>query len=442
VFEKLTLDDLVIRSSSHTSFFGVYLATHAIDDGLCMCHASVGCKVKTQQHLAVHDGVRDAHSRMRYSQFIDEDLINGSTAQLEEEIVAWHRRQKPGIVVIDGSTPISLQAQSMSGVIKRMEAATGAHVVFVPARNYESDYLGGYADTIGSILRRLEWDKGTLRAEEVSVIGHVFDRYEADRVGDVAELRRLLLNLGFKARAIFMSGETYASLREAVNARTHIVLPHARSQIRVLADLGREHCEAGLPMSIAGTKAWLHRVGEHLGVLPRAQAVVEHEMRRLKPLAELARRDLAGKRFALFADAPRAAGVAATLMEVGMIPQLIGTLHFHCGGKAEVLAALRQHHEVELPSEVEWLENPTPAAVRQAPIDGCDVVLGTTIERELLAQRCPVWIEYGFPSDDRHYIFPAPSLGFNGALRLWEQTMLALAQARSTETRRRSGRRS
>lgn len=441
MFEELTLDDLVIRSSSHTSFFGVYLATHAIVDGLCMCHASVGCKVKTQQHLVVHDGIKDAHSRMRYSQFIDEDLINGSTTQLEEEIVAWYRRQKPGIVVIDGSTPISLQAQSMAGVIKRMEAETGAHVVFVAARNYESDYFGGYADTIGTILGRLEWQKGQRRADEVSVIGHVFDRYEADQIGNVSELRRLLLNLGFKARAVFMSGETYADLQQAVNARTHVVLPYAKSQSKVLQGLGQEYCETGLPMSIGGTKAWLRGVGTHLGVAPRARAVIEHELKRLKPLAELARRELAGKHFALFADAPRAAGVAATLMEVGMIPRVIGTLHFHCGGKAEVVRDLREQHEVELPPGVEWLENPTPVTLRDAPVDGCDVVFGTTIERELLARRCPTWIEFGFPSEDRHYVFPAPYFGFNGALRLWEQTMLALAQSRSGEMRRRAGRR-
>jgi nitrogenase molybdenum-iron protein alpha/beta subunit len=440
VFEDLTLDDLVIRSSSHTAFFGVYLATHAILDGLCMCHASVGCKVKTQEHLAAHDGIMDAHNRRRYSQFIDEDLINGSTAQLEEEIVAWHKRQKSGIVVIDGSTPISLQAQSMAGVIQRMESQTGAHVVYVPARNYESDYFGGYADTIGTVLRRLEWDKAERKADEVSIIGYVFDRYEADQIGNVAELRRLLANLRYKAPAVFMSGEPYANLQQAVNARCHLVLPHAKSQLKVLQSLGVEHCETGLPMSIGGTKAWLRRVGTQLGAEQRANDVIAHEMRRLKPLAELARRQLAGRRFALFADAPRAAGAVATLMEVGMIPGLIGTLHFHCGGREEVERQLREHHEVELPPGVAWLENPTPAAVRDAPIDACDLAFGTTIEREQLAHRCPTWVEFGFPSADRHYVFPAPDLGFNGALRLWEQAMQAVAQARSTEVDQRGGR--
>ena len=94
--------------------------------------------------------------------------------------------------MIDGSTPISLQAQSMAGVIQRMESRTGAHVVYVPARNYESDYFGGYADTIGTVLRRLEWSNAERKADEVSVVGYVFDRYETDHIGNVSELRRLL----------------------------------------------------------------------------------------------------------------------------------------------------------------------------------------------------------------------------------------------------------
>jgi nitrogenase molybdenum-iron protein alpha/beta subunit len=194
-------------------------------------------------------------------------------------------------------------------------------------------------------------------------------------------------------------------------------------------------------MSIGGTKAWLRRVGKHLGVEQRANDVIAQELRRLKPSAELARRQLAGRRFALFADAPRAAGAVAALMEVGMAPGLIGTLHFHCGGREEVERRLREDHEIELPPGVEWLENPTPAAVGQARIDGCDVAFGTTIERQQLARRCPTWVEFGFPSDDRHFVFPAPDLGFDGALRLWEQTMQALAQARTTEVDRGSPRR-
>lgn len=458
--DELTLDDLVIRSSSHTPFFGTYLATHAIADGLCMCHASVGCKVKTELHLCDHDGIADAHNRRRYSQFIDEDLISGSTAQLEDEIRAWQGRQRSGVVVIDGSTPISLQAQDMRPVIKRMEEQTGADVVYVNARNYDDDLWGGYGETIGALLKRQPWpeDKDAVHGDEVSIIGYPFDRYEADHQGNVTELRRLLWALGLKARSVLFAGEDYATLQQVVHARSHLLLPWAHSQAKVLRKLKRDHLRCGLPMGLSGTRLWLEQVGGHVGVDPdRIHKVIEHETARVKPMMELARRKLHGRRFAVFAEAPRAAGLVGTLMEVGMVPVTIGVLHFNLGGRAAVEKMVGQWFERPLPDFVQWLEDPTPAEVsalvrredregrgerrERDPRDGvsfsdAQVAIGTTIERELLADAQVPWLEHGFPSEGRHYLFPAPWLGYNGTLRLLEQVMMALEQSGSGRDRR------
>ncbi len=452
--DELTLDDLVIRSSSHTPFFGIYLASHAISDGLCMCHASVGCKVKTELHLCDHDGIADAHNRRRYSQFIDEDLISGSTEQLEDEIRAWQARQKSGVVLIDASTPISLQAQDMRPVIRRMEERTGAHVVHVPARNYEDDLWGGYAKTIGALLQRQEWpeDDAELEDDEVSLIGYPFDRYEADHQGNVTELRRLLWGLGFKARSVLFAGEDYDTLRKVTQARSHLLLPWAHSQAKVLRSLKRDHLRAGLPMGLGGTRRWLTEIGEHLGVASRrTNKVIQSETERIKPMMELARRKLQGRRFAVFAEAPRAAGLVGALMEVGMVPVTIGVLHSSLGGRKAVEKMLLQWFDIQAPDFTEWLEDPTPAEVEALGGHGhghghehehghgrrngqpdevsfldAQVAIGTTIERELLADAQVPWVEHGFPSEGRHYLFPAPWLGYNGTLRLLEQVMMAL----------------
>ena len=429
MFSELGLDDFLIRSSSHTPFFGVYMATHAIPDALCMCHASVGCKVKTQTHMVRHDAVADSFQRRRYSQFIDEDLINGSTAQLEEEIRAWARRLRSALVVLDASTPISLQGQGMAPVIARMEAELGVPVVFADARNYDDDLYAGYAHTLGAILRRLDFAGAAIRPDEVSVVGNVFDRYEGDQIGNVAELRRLLAGIGLSAPAILCSGEPFAQLSRAASARLHIVLPHAHSQTRVLDQLGRDHLATGLPMGLQGTKAWLRAVAAATGGAARAEPFIEHELLAHKPLFEVARRALAHWRFAVFAEAPRAAGVVATLMEVGMVPEVVGVLHFSTGGRADVERALAEHHGLSLPAGVRFLENPTSDQITAADYGGCDVVLGTTIERELIGARFP-WVEFGFPSELRHFLRPHPWLGFHGALGLLEQVMHALEPAR------------
>ncbi|MGM0576059.1 MAG: nitrogenase component 1 [Myxococcota bacterium] len=432
-FDDLELDDLVIRSSSHTPFFGIYVAAHAIADALCMCHASVGCKVKTQRHLRYHDAVRTSYRRMRYSQFIDEDLINGSTAQLEDEIVAWQKRQGSGVVIVDSSTPISLQAQSWAGVVKRTEEATGVPVIPVNARNYEDDLYGGYAATIGAILKKLDWDEAEDREDVVSVIGYPFDRYEGDHQGNVAEIRRMLKMLGLRAESVLMSGEPWSQVEQVVHASAHVVLPYAHRQARVLKKRDQAVAKTCLPMSLTGTQRWLEQVAELAGVSSsRVERVVERERKRVRSLAEVAHRSLSGHRFAAFTDAPRAAGVIATLMEVGAVPEVVGVMHFRLGGRERVERELEETYGLTMPEDVHWLEDPTPAEVAALRLSDCYFAVGTSIERELLAHQVEGrFLEFGFPSEVRHYLFPTPYLGFAGYARFLQGVLQACERDRS-----------
>ncbi len=488
---KLSLDDLVIRASSHTPFFGVYLASHAIPDSLCMCHASVGCKVKTQQHLVDHDGIADAHNRRRYSQFIDEDLIQGSTQQLEEEIAAFQGRRDSKVVLIDSSTPISLQGQSLAPVCRRLETKLGVHVVAVDARNYDADLWEGYDAAMATLLARQDWPSlDQTVADEIAVVGYPFDRYEPDHTGTVAELRRLLFGIGLQARAVWLAGEPYATLQRITQARHVVLLPWAQERTeRALVAAGRTPIRAGLPMGLDGTSRWLRDIAKAVDAaerdlppptadakagsrLQRAERVVQHENARIKELYALAHRRLSGRGFAAFGEAPRVAGVAALLMEVGMIPACLGTTHFSLGGPAEVELMLREQFGRELPSGVHWLSDPTPAQLRALardraafwgaagprgdgpgrgarggdgprgdgprgdgppPADAglpalarAEVVIGTTLDRDELEDADLPFVEFGFPSERYHAIFPAPWLGSNGALRMLERVLVAL----------------
>ena len=492
---KLSLDDLVIRASSHTPFFGVYLASHAIPDSLCMCHASVGCKVKTQQHLVDHDGIADAHNRRRYSQFIDEDLIQGSTQQLEEEISAFQGRRDSKVVLIDSSTPISLQGQSLGPVCRRLEDKLGVHVVAVDARNYDSDLWEGYDAAMATLLARQSWPPlDQTESDEIAVVGYPFDRYEPDHTGTVAELRRLLFGIGLQARAVLLAGEPYATLQQITQSLHIVLLPWAQERTeKALLAAGRKPIRAGLPMGLDGTGRWLRGIAAAVDAAERgpsasagaakpgsrsqrAERVVQHENARIKELYALAHRRLAGRGFAAFGEAPRVAGLTALLMEVGMIPACLGTTHFSLGGPAEVEVMLRAQFGRELPSGVTWLADPTPVQLRSLAreraafwqqsgpgagargdqerrggqrgdgpsSDGprgdgpplpdarlpalarAEVVIGTTLDRDELEAAALPFVEFGFPSERYHAIFPAPWMGTNGALRLLERVLVAL----------------
>ena len=443
MYEDLKLDDLVIRSSSHTPFFGVYLAAHAITDALCMCHASVGCKVKTQQHLVGDDGGTDSHNRMRYSQFIDEDLIQGSTEQLESEISAFARRLGSQLVLIDSSTPISLQAQPLGPVVERMRQKTGVDVLAVATRNYQDDLYAGVAATQAAIFRRqFERFEANVQSDEVSVLGLPFDRFEGDCQGNVAELRRLLAGIGLRAPSVYLAGEPYAALSHTTQARAHLVLPWAHATARELQKVPGVTPDSvhklGVPMGYAATARWLGQVAQALQIpQARVDAFRTAELQVAKPMAELARRRLRGHRYAAFAEAPRLAGLVLLLQELDMAPAVLAVTHFRPGGQREVEAMLAEHG-VTLPSDVQWLSDPTPQQVHalagdgdsRRPLDGVSLVIGTSIERELLAQSGVAFLEFGFPSEQRHFLQPAPWLGYRGALRLAEQVMQTITWQR------------
>ncbi|MCO4763094.1 MAG: hypothetical protein KC502_16370 [Myxococcales bacterium] len=451
VRKPTTIEDLVIKASSHTPFFGVYLASHAISDSLCMCHASVGCKVKTQRHLVAHDGIKDAHNRMRYSQFIDEDLIEGSTQQLEDEVVAFQRRRNSQIVLIDPSTPISLQGQPFKRVCERLEEKTGVHVVHCDTRNYDADLWQGYDTAMAAILKRQTWPElDETDAADVAIVGYPFDRYEPDHTGTISELRRLLFGLGLRARAVWLAGEPYETLQQITTARHIIALPWAQSQThKVLTKAGRSPIKAGLPMGLDGTARWLRHVARETGVKPeRAERVIRQENARVKELFGLAHQRLAGRGFAAFGEVPRVAGMAAVLMEVGMVPYVLGTTHFSLGGAEALARELAENFGRKLPDSTLVMEDPTPLALRQlargragvVTADGrlaampdvipalarAEVGLGSTLDREQLAAAQLPWVEMGFPSELHHSLFPAPWMGPNGALRLLERVLTAL----------------
>lgn len=141
-----------------------------------------------------------------------------------------------------------------------------------------------------------------------------------------------------------------------------------------------------------------------------------------------------------------------------MVPAVIGVLHFSLGGREAVERLLAEHHGVRLPEGVTWLEDPTPQQVRRlAPErqnqrhavgdeadteadDGAlrarnlgglaqvDVVVGTTVERDLLADAGLPWVEMGFPSERHHCLTPSPWIGFSGVLHTLQRVMERLEE--------------
>jgi nitrogenase molybdenum-iron protein beta chain len=420
------------RHWSHTRLFGVHLATHAIPDAACFLHGGEGCKTKSQLHLVFNDWMHESHNRRIWTDIDDTGLIRGSALRLEQMIRTWVPRRKPAIAFVAAATFLELAGDDLDGAVKRAAAEVGCPVHRIVVSAFDGDLLDGYRQVIDRCLREVTWD----RAPEsgINVVGHFFDRYEADREADLHELERLAGGLGLPVRSVFLSGSPFAQLQEAWRASVNVVLPDAAPLAAELSRLaGRPTVVTDLPVGLHGTARWLRSVGEAARIdSSRVEAFIDTEMARAVPrihcLVERIGEVDARRTFALFSHSSLAAALCAWLTDMELVPAVVGLLD---QGREEFF---RQSLGRACPTEVpdfRLLASPSRREIRQtlaALPRTPDLLLGSSVEVTDLADLGIPSLEVGFPSFARHGLFPMPTVGFNGALALAQRVLDALSR--------------
>jgi nitrogenase molybdenum-iron protein alpha/beta subunit len=262
----------------------------------------------------------------------------------------------------------------------------------------------------------------------------MFDRYEMDHAANLSELRRLLGLLGLRTGCVLLGGEELARLRRVASAGTIVTLPHAHAIEGELATItGRRTVATDLPVGFAGTSAFLRRVAAATGVAPeRVEAAIDRELARAAPpVARVADR-LKGLRVAVALDTPMAAAVTAWLTELGVTVPIVCLTDGEEADEAAFLAAAERMGAAfrERPVILAGASrNRALAAMRQeAARRPIPVVVGSSFH-QLHIWGGWVVVEIGYPSIEKHWPYPMPWLGFNGAVALVQRLCDAVGHA-------------
>lgn len=424
----------VPRNLSHTRLFGAYLAVHAIDDAICFLHGGEGCKTKTQLHLVFHDWFRESHNRRIWTDIKDADFIKGTAGRMESVVRTWIERRNPAIAFVLTASFIEVSGEDMAGAVEQIDQSVPCPVRYLSTAGFEGDLYSGYGDVVVETLRTMDW---SVEPEGgVNIVGHFFDRYERDRLADVAQLEQLCRGAGAPARAVFLSGRPLAMLGQAVKARANVVMPYLAHRADEIARItGRPTVVTDLPVGLHGSANWVRQVAGIAGAdLGQAESYIEGELTRVvRPLDCLVARTGdadARRRFALFADVPLAAALAAFLCDLEMDAEIVGLLDRTLGGPEAFTSAFERlcpaaaslPHILTDPSRDAVIK--TTAGLVPLP----DLVLGTSVELLDLAHMGVPSLEVGFPSFARHGLYPIPTLGFDGACALGQRILDALSR--------------
>lgn len=257
------------------------------------------------------------------------------------------------------------------------------------------DWVDGHAAALAALADVMPLGAGPARREVVAVVGICVDRREGDREGDLAEVARILNALGLEVCDPWPSLVGVERLSRVARAGTLVALPYGREAARRLANrTGATFLEAGLPVGLAGTSAWVRRVADATGTRDAAEAFLAAELGLAASRLEwVVPHTLLHRRLLLAGDGAWIAAWADAFGEVGC--RVVGAL--------PTAGALPDGCDLPVLDAV-----PGPDAV--------DLVIGDHASVAAARRAGASALERGFPNLGEHFVTARPVLGIPGFL--------------------------
>lgn len=336
----------------------------------------------------------------------------------EGDIAAALRRMAgfPGCgAVFFGSMPMcALVGTDYERILRESLTDSGKPHFLLPRRSAVSgDWLDGYAAVLEAMASGMDLDGAEPEPDAVALIGYLMDRNEGDHRGNLKEFERIFRALGLKPVTIWLSGRPYEDLRAVRRAGAIVSLPHGRKAARILSRrLGARLIEAELPFGLEATRRFVERLGREFGREAEARGFIARELDEVAPLLEwTVPHAFMGRRFAFAGDPHYALGFAEQIEDLG--GRVAGTLVV--GGAHHLPEPQRRSMESRAGTVFEPIPSEVAKAWGDLSQDGADLVVGCAFAFDQLA-RGRKWMEFGYPSEDTHFLRDEPFLGFQGAL--------------------------
>ena len=398
---------------------GAYLAFNALPDAYFMGDGP-SCIFDKAEHIHGRHDLFSTLLSCESAHRVQHTGVNvfNIAGDCEGEIAAGLRRMAafPGCgAVFMGSMPMcSIVGTDYERILREALAGSGKPAFLLPRRSAMSgDWLDGYAAVLEALAAGMDLDGAQPEAETVALVGYFMDRNEGDHWGNLKELERILRALGLKTACVWLSGRPYEALRQVRRASAVISLPHARKAGGLLAKrLGVPLVEAGLPFGLEATRRFVEQLGREFDRQAQAEAFIAAELDEIAPkLQWTVPHAFLGRRFAFSGDPHYAAGFLEQIEDLG--GRVEGTLVV--GGAGHLPEAQRKALARRPGTAFEPVPQEVSALWGGFAAGGVDLIVGSAFAFAQV-DRGRRWLEFGYPSEDTHFLRDEPFLGFQGAL--------------------------
>jgi nitrogenase molybdenum-iron protein alpha/beta subunit len=271
---------------------GVYLGVNAIADLYLLVEGPDCVHMKTQYVQGNHDWLSTLTSVSGYHRVANTALHPAHMSSSREEGLSESLQRMVEHPAVAGvaltSMPMAFITGADYGRLARAASQAAQKPVYsIPGRSLSGDWIDGYEEVQAAMAAQVEPPPVRPPADQVAIVGNLFDRNEEDHAGNVRELERLLRGLGLEPVSIWYDGGKLERIRAIRDASTIISLPYGRRAARQVAKrLGARLIETGLPFGLGATETWIRQLGDAFERRERAEQLIATELARVVPRLE------------------------------------------------------------------------------------------------------------------------------------------------------------
>ncbi len=387
-------------------YCGARVVLNPITDAFHIVHGPIGCASYTWDIRGSLSSGSDLYRNSFSTDLQEKDVIFGGEKKLSAAIEEIMEKHSPKLIFVYSTCIVGVIGDDVDAVCKKLSLKYDARIISVKSPGFSGTKSDGYRMACNAIMELIAPYKQAKR-KGINILG------DFNLAGELWIVKDYLKKIGIPVISTITGDSDYETLLKAPSAALNIV--QCAGSSTYLANRMEE--ELGIPYikvsfyGIEDTMSSLIRVAEALGDQEARQKAVdlgETESRRLKEFLAKYRRNLEGKKAAIYVGGGfKAISLIRQFRSLGMETVVVGT---QTGKKEdyEMIESLVDNHTVIIddanPAELEKFIKEKKA----------DILVGGVKER-------PLAYKLGVAFCDHNHERKHPLCGFDGVVNFTKE---------------------
>ena len=309
-------------------FCGSRVVLYPIADALHLVHGPAGCAAYTWDIRGAMSSGPALHRHSFTTDLRETDVIYGGAAKLEKALRELIAKHAPNAAFIYSTCIVGLIGDDVDAVARRVSADTGIPVIPVKSEGFKGTKKDGYAAACDALMELVGTSPEAPRSVRgINIMG------EFNLAGEAWMIREYFERIGVPVVTTLTGDARVETVRRAHTASANIVQCSGSMQ-GLAIEMEKRYGQPYRRVSFFGledTAQAIYDVADLLSEfdpeLPqRAAQLVGDEMARVLPAIEVFRRDMEGRRAAIYVGgAFKAHSLIKALRHLGMRTVVVGS---------------------------------------------------------------------------------------------------------------------